>query len=290
MLRTAERPASVNHTVTDDHLLDMLITHAGHRLDKANKGEWRPDKNDDGIQYKRELEAALETCRVNDRKGDHISWAKGVLENYRAREKDKNLVFKASAAAKTTQTACVGDIIKGRRSIRYFQPREIESEKINQILDAGRWAPCSANRQAWRFVVQKVGRGGSGAKGEPENFDYQPLPYGAIVVYVAMDERPYHQGYDAGWKFAAAMDSAAATQNILLMAHSLGLGACWYYGGERLSQDKLRARLGLPEYCYIYSTVQIGYPAEAPEAPGRIPLDAMVAFIGFEKREPRNKD
>jgi nitroreductase len=264
----------------DDHLLGMIITHRGHRLDKATKGEWTSNKAADGFRYKSQLEAALEVSRSRKKEGDHITWAERVLTRYRIKEKDRERVLETVTPQLTSQAGDIFSLIKGRRSIRYFQAREIEKEKIEKILEAGKWAPCSGNRQAWHFVVQKVVKSGPSAKQkkEPESFDYQPLPHGTVVIYVAIDERIYP------WKYAAAMDAAAAIQNMLLMAQHLGLGACWYYGGERLDQVKLRARFGLPDHYYIYSTVQLGYPAEAPEAPGRRPLHEITTFIGFDGR------
>ncbi len=258
----------------DEHLLGMIITHRGHRLDKATKGE----SDADCAQYKSQLEAALETCRVKKRAGDHISWAERVLTRYQRWEKEKKRILEPVTTNRIGQTDDIYGVIRGRRSIRYFQDGEIEKEKIERILEAGGWAPCSGNRQAWHFVVQKVGKVAGDVKSKTDSENHKS-PHGAIVLYVAMDERLYP------WKYAAAMDAAAAIQNMLLMAHQLGIGACWYYGAERLNQAKLRARLGLPNYCYIYSTVQLGYPAEEPEAPGRKPLSETATFIGFNGKE-----
>lgn len=275
LVNPVEKYKLVDPQKIDEHLLNMIITHRGHRLDKATKGEWNQKKLSGAMQYKTQLESALETCRLNKREGDHISWAQRILVRYQQMERNKKSSFESFTNNNTRHMDNIYDVIRNRRSIRYFKNQIIEKEKIEQILDAGRWAPCSGNRQAWRFIVERIGKVHDikNTNDKPIDFDYQSLPHGVVVLYVAMDERMYP------WKYAAAMDAAAAIQNMLLMAHYIGVGACWYYGAERLNQTKMRARLGLPEYYFIYSTVQLGYPAETPEAPGRMPLDTVATFI-----------
>jgi len=259
----------------DDYLLDMQITHQGHRLDKATKERWSANRAAYYTNNKALLQLALEACRVKGRTGEHISWAETVIARYQQWEKNRKEILEPPTPERMGQNGNIYDLIRSRRSVRYFRAADVEREKIELILEAGRWAPCSGNRQAWHFAVQKVGKSARDVESKADS-DNQVRPYGAAVLYIAIDERLYP------WKYAAAMDAAAAIQNMLLMAHHLGLGACWYYGAERLNQDKLRARLGFSDHCYIYSTIQLGYPVEAPDAPGRKPLDKIATFIGFD--------
>lgn len=255
----------------DDAYLDLIITHRSHRLDKAIKGQ----SDSVYVEFKTQLEAALKECNKRNHKGDHVTWAEKTLGRYREWEKEKKRVIKPVIDSVEKQSEDVFSVIKNRRSVRYFKTTDIEKEKLELILEAGRWAPCSGNRQAWHFVIQKIG------KKNKKNTDAekQAVPYGAILMYVAMDQRLYP------WKHAAAMDAAAAIQNMILAAHHLGIGSCWYYGAERLDQTKLKARFGLADYYTIYSTVQFGYPAEIPEVPGRKPLEQMTTYAGFDSSE-----
>jgi len=96
------------------------------------------------------------------------------------------------------------------------------------------------------------------------------------MIYVAIDERLYAE------KYSAAMDAAAAIQNMLLMAHYLELGGCWMYLSELTNQNKLQKKLGLKNYFYVYSVILLGYPAEFPKEPCRKPLEKIVRFIDFD--------
>ncbi len=106
--------------------------------------------------------------------------------------------------------------IMTRTSIRKFQDKAIESDKIEKLLRAGMAAPSAVNKQPWHFVVitdadimKNVSRQGAGA----------PL---GIAVCGDMDKALEGDARDF-W----VQDVSAATENILLAAHAMGLGAVW---------------------------------------------------------------
>ena len=110
-------------------------------------------------------------------------------------------------------------IIKGRRSIRKFNIKKVEKDKIRNILTAGRWAPSGLNNQPWRFVLiesQKY-----------KDKIAQLTEYGGIIkkapiaILVFLDK---NSSYDRDKDIMAI---GACVQNMLLEAHSLGLGSCW---------------------------------------------------------------
>lgn len=260
----------------DENLLGTFIRHDGHTLDKISKTTWNSNKDAYNARYKSRLIKMINKWRQNGYElTDDIKWAEGVLKNYEKWGKEKGPVEPA-VLGEISRDTNIFDIIRTRRSIRYFSSRDIEPEKLTQILDAGRWAPCSGNRQGWKFIIQKRGKGSFTAKSEME-FNKDKWRQGAAVIYVAIDERLYPE------KYTAAMDSAASIQNMLLMAHYLGIGACWLYMAETVTnQDRLRKRLGIDGYYNIYSAILLGYPAEEPDAPGRKSIDKITKFIGFD--------
>lgn len=143
------------------------------------------------------------------------------------------------------------DVIRSRRSIRRYTGDLISEEDINKILEAGRWAPSANDSQPWTFVVlrsQEV-REELAAVLVWGGF----LQQAALGIAVVIDETASTH---------AAEDGAAATQNMLLEAHSLGLGACWI--GTYGSTDEASARkaLKVPEDKRLLSVIAIGYPAE----------------------------
>jgi len=262
---------SVNPQRMDEDLLGTLIRHYAHILDKITKTKWGDRK---GIYYYDKLQEAIKTWY--ERKFDisrDISWAEQILEQYHKWEDEKKPIrFDNNKLEKEKD---VYEVIRQRRSIRYFEKRDIEKEKLIKVLEAGRWAPCSGNRQAWKFIVQRRIKGVYIAKQEL-SFEREEWRAGSVIIYVAIDERLYPE------KYTAAMDAAAAIQNMLLMAHSLGLGGCWMYISELTKQKNLRKKFGLDGYYYIYAAVLLGYPAEHPEPPHRKPLEKCVKFIGFD--------
>jgi len=111
------------------------------------------------------------------------------------------------------------ETIFSRRSIRQFTNEPISDELIELLLRAGMNAPSAANRQPWRFVIINDRE----TLNQITTFHHYSLMLhqAPIAILVCGDsERAYERGY-------LALDCSAATQNILLAAHSLGLGAVW---------------------------------------------------------------
>jgi len=118
------------------------------------------------------------------------------------------------------------EAIKTRRSIRAFTREEISDREIEKILDAARWAPSAGNIQPWIFVVVKdPGTKRRLSEAALSQFFIEEAP---VVIVVCADQERSRRGYGSrGANLYCIQDTAAATQNILLAAHALGLGACW---------------------------------------------------------------
>jgi nitroreductase len=153
------------------------------------------------------------------------------------------------------------DNIATRTSIRDYEARPVEKEKVEKLLKAAMAAPTAMNRQPWHFVVvddrsvlNAIGGEGPNAK----KFQKAPL---AIVVCGDMSKALEGDGRGF-W----VQDASAATENLLLAAHAMGLGAVWTGGfpvQERV--DALRKTLALPDSIVPLNAVAIGYPAENPQ-------------------------
>ena len=148
------------------------------------------------------------------------------------------------------------EAIHGRRSIRSYTQEPVTEAQINQLLRAAMAAPSAGNQQPWHFVVLD----------DRAVLDRVPdfHPYSAMLrqapaaVVVCADLRlEKHAGY---W----VQDCSAATQNLLLAAHALGLGAVWL--GFHPREDRVRGArklLGLPEEVAPLAIVALGHPAES---------------------------
>ena len=166
----------------------------------------------------------------------------------------------------------VFEAILGRRSVRRYKADNIPANLIDKLLEAARWAPSGGNTQPWRFVVvrDKVARKmlkvvSPGLHGEPS------------VIIVACVEFGAKPNEDETVKI---LDMGAAIQNILITAHSLGLGACWVYSAN---WKGVKEALGIPEHGSVepISLISIGYPAENPKPRARVPIEEITSRERF---------
>ena len=147
------------------------------------------------------------------------------------------------------------EAIYTRKSVRKFDEGEVPEEIIKKILKAGMSAPSAGNAQPWQFVVitdKKVLQEIPGISPYAECTAKAPL-----AILVCGDKLlEKHKDY---W----VQDCAAASQNMLLAAHALGLGAVWtgVYPMEN-TMEGFRVLLKLPEHIVPFSLIVIGYPAE----------------------------
>lgn len=147
-----------------------------------------------------------------------------------------------------------------RTSIRKFKQQPVEAAKVETMLRAAMAAPTAMNRQPWHFVVVDDKNvlntlAGQGRRGDM--LRNAPL---AIVICGDMEKAPDGVARDF-W----IQDTSAATENLLLAAHGLGLGAVWtglYPITERAGQ--VAQILGMPETIIPLCTVIVGYPDEQP--------------------------
>jgi len=135
------------------------------------------------------------------------------------------------------------EIIKNRRSIRVFKKQAVTQDIIEKLLEAARWAPSAGNVQPWTFVVvssQKMKRNLSMAA-----FGQKDLEEASVVFVVCADEKLAEQSYaERGKSLFCIQDTAAAIQNILLTAYSLGLGSCWI---GAFKEDEIRQVIKAPK-------------------------------------------
>ncbi len=152
--------------------------------------------------------------------------------------------------------------IRSRRSIRKYTGEEVTDEQVTELLRAAMSAPSAANQQPWRFVAIR-----SQERREliPTFHPHASMtPSASVVIAVCGDLRELR--IPERW----VQDCSAATQNLLLAAHDMGLGAVWlgvYPTEERV--EGVRRLLELPDYIMPLSMVAVGHPAEEPLAADR---------------------
>lgn len=168
--------------------------------------------------------------------------------------------------------------ILGRRSIRKYEKKEVEREKIDEILKAATWAPTAGNMQAWRFYVVKNGERRTAMWRACRNQSH--VQDASHLIVVCFDRRVAFRSYGKrGEEMYALQDTAAAIQNMMLRAYELGLGTCWVGAFEEGDITKL---LELPADTKPVAIVTVGYPDEKPKS-DRPEFKEVTTFLEEQK-------
>ena len=153
-------------------------------------------------------------------------------------------------------------LLQARRSIRRFQDRKVEPEKIDKLMEAALRAPSSMGHNPWEFIVvtDKVVLESLSRAREHGSAFIKNAPLGIVICA------------DPAKSTVWIEDASIASIILHLTAASLGLGSCWIQIRERMHDSTKTAGayladvLNLPENLKVLSMVGIGYPAE--EKPG----------------------
>ena len=181
----------------------------------------------------------------------------------------------------------VMEAIKTRRSVRKYKAVPVDDELVEMVLEAARWAPSWANSQCWKFVVVRDDR----IKNELADTIPSDNPAGrairqAPVTIVACAEREksgYYQGKPSTDKGDWYMfDVGLAMQNLILAAHSLGLGTVHvgYFDAQ-----KAAAILNVPPGVCVVEMTPLGYPDQEPKQRPRKELSEIVCCDKYDKKE-----
>jgi nitroreductase len=133
-----------------------------------------------------------------------------------------------------------------RRSIRNYQDKPVEREKLERILEAGRLAPSAKNLEPWHFIAvtdpgkRKALSGGTWAKF---------LTQSPLVIVACGDKKASPDWY--------TIDVALAVENMVLVATSLGLGTCCV---GSFNEKDVKITLKIPENFEVLVMLAVGYP------------------------------
>jgi F420 biosynthesis protein FbiB-like protein len=194
----------------------------------------------------------------------------------------------------------LNEAIRGRRSVRKYQDRPVPRELIEQVLEAGRWAPSPHGRQPWRFVVltraepklrladamgdewrrQLAMDGQDAATIELRRAKSHEriLRAPAIVIpclYLAELDKYPDADRDAAETIMAIQSLGCAVQNMLLMAYSLGLDGGWMCA-PLFCPEVVVAALDLDPALAPHALITLGYAAADPVRRPRKPLGELV--------------
>lgn len=171
------------------------------------------------------------------------------------------------------------DLLRGRRSVRKYENRAVEPEKIDLLKEAVLRSPSSRNIKPWTFIfVDDRSLLSELARSKPHGAGF--LENAALGVVVCAD---------AGKSDTWIEDCSIASIIVQLAAQAVGLGSCWVqirgraHADGKPSEDHVRRILGVPDAFAVESIVSIGYPAEKKAG---IPKEALdTADIRFNRWE-----
>jgi len=160
------------------------------------------------------------------------------------------------------------DVIKNRASAREYVPAAVSRDALEKLVDAGRRAPTARAVEPWEFVVvtEKAVLEGLGALADHGRFIRDAS---ACIAIYCRDTKYYLE------------DGCAATENILLAAAALGIGACWVAGDKKDYCPKVSELLLVPPDMRLVSLIPVGRPVSPPVQAKHRPLSGVIHWETF---------
>ena len=168
----------------------------------------------------------------------------------------------------------VMEAIKKRYSVRSYQDRAVETEKLDSILEAARLAPSANNKQEWRFIVvqDKNTRQRLMQAAKDQAF------VGQAPVVIACCARTDSHIMTCGQQ-CYPIDVAIAIEHMALKATEEGLGTCWI---GAFYEDKVKEILGIPQDIRVVQLLALGYSVKLrPNPKDRLRLKEIVMYGGW---------
>ncbi|MGM5480854.1 MAG: nitroreductase family protein [Nanobdellota archaeon] len=167
--------------------------------------------------------------------------------------------------------------IFSRRSYRKFKRKAVPRDLLYFLVEAGMKSPSAGNLQDFAFVVTQDKKIIN--KLPDMCMDQTWISSAPAVIVVCSQPHKLAQWYgERGRHVFAIQDAAAATQNILLAAHSSGLGACWIGGFDQEKADALFKTEGKAR---VEAIIPIGYPNERPAPKHEKGIELMMYFDSY---------
>jgi nitroreductase len=167
------------------------------------------------------------------------------------------------------------ELAKARRSIRNFKSDDVPEEYLIQLIEAAQTAPSAGNCQPWHFyiikdkaIIQSIRK---------ESCRQAFISTAPVLLVVCADIVKSEERYKKrGRELYCIQDTAAAIQNILLCAQSLGLGACWC---GHFGEKEITGILNLKDGMRPIAIIPIGYPKKETPKTERRSVEEIATFI-----------
>lgn len=159
------------------------------------------------------------------------------------------------------------ETIISRRSVRLYNSKAIEIESVNKVIEAAIWAPSGKNGQPWKFkviteknIIEEISKLSANSKW---------IKNAPCLIIVYLDKMySYHYIKDL-------QSCGAAIQNMLLIAHDMGIGSCWV-GNLLEKADSINKLLQVDDYLELMGVVSLGYGKGKPINVGRKDINEFL--------------
>ncbi|MGC9328888.1 MAG: nitroreductase family protein [Candidatus Hinthialibacter sp.] len=168
----------------------------------------------------------------------------------------------------------VSEAIRSRYSVRNYQDKPVEEEKLRKLLEAARLAPSASNRQEWRFVVVRDEKKRQALMKAAKNQEF----VGQAPVVIACCAVTDNHVMSCGQK-CYPIDVAIAMEHICLQAVEEGLGTCWV---GAFYEDMVKKELQIPDEVRVVELLALGYPADQAPVKNRLPFDEIVKYESWK--------
>jgi len=242
-----------------------LIKKYGHIIDKGLQNKDRTKGK--GLDNVKKLNEYLN--KSNELESNVKNWASNIYNDYQNFQKGIDISKKYDPEFVTTNINShnLSELIKTRRSVRYFRNQSVDESILNEIFDVVNWAPNSCNRQAIKLFVK--------TNSPDEIKELMKLNNGAtcmnvppVFVSVCFDTKGLVLPIE---REVAYIDSGLGLQNLILMAHSKGIATCvlnWTHA-KKSQEDALRKKLDIDKYHLVIANMVVGYPSKGSPIPVR---------------------
>ncbi len=160
--------------------------------------------------------------------------------------------------------------IQSRRSIRAYDSREVEEDKLMRILDSGRLSPSASNRQERRFIIIRDARKRQLLSEAARNQRF--VAEAPVVIAACSVETEYMMSCG---QLAYPIDTAIAVDHMTLEAVEEGLGTCWI---GAFDEKRVKEILNIPDNIRVVALLPLGYPSAIPRPTSRKSLDEIVMW------------
>ncbi len=168
------------------------------------------------------------------------------------------------------------ELAKSRYSVRKYESRPVEKEKLDKILEAGRVAPTACNNQPQRLYVLQS------SEAHKKLDSVTPMRYGApVAIIFTYDKGESWKASSLGDPYdAGGMDASIVCTHMMLEAEDLGIGSLWV---RYFNADEMRRAFDIPENEVIMCVLCLGYAAKGAAPTGNHsnnkPLSATVKYL-----------